>query len=161
MMPAFTYDTELACAHQTKVRRMVELHGSATQVDRFNIGDLPEDELRNVARHVLYRPFEHLRRWVKIPNHCPRSHADTLEFTTRPTLAISDDEWQDLEMIRHAVTDADSVFREWQTWGTVDSIDHVGICRLCKLHVVGRAAVIRVTWAGRELTREYALGGAR
>jgi hypothetical protein len=39
----------------------------------------------------------------------------------------------------------------------VSLVEHVGRCSICLAEVFGRAANIRIEWAGRPLSREYAL----
>lgn len=150
---------------QRAKREMIEQHGDKNQKERYYAGLLPEEELLAVARRVLFAPMSQFRRYSKIVERDIK-HDDTcgvgapVQFFTREVAdGISGQEWHDYRKLHDVVT------ASWQempsgTHAVVTIVEHVGHCLDCNhRETVRRAAGVRITWAGHELVREYALGG--
>lgn len=166
---------------QAERREMVEKHGEQHQIERYYAGLLPDDELIALARRVLYAPLDGFRRYqnvqasrrggvgpvylypedVKHTDGCPGTALSIRFFTRPPDNGITGDEWRDFRRIHDALEEA---WRAMPTGvhATVELIEHVGICGYCRhREAIRRSASVRIDWAGLELVREYALGGAQ
>lgn len=146
---------------QAEARKLLELRGTANQLERHDAGLLPDDELLLLARTVLFAPFAGFRRWVKLAPadlmHRRGCHGD-VTFTTRPAPDLDAGEWSMFKTIRDIVDEAnDNVLREHHTSGDVSIVEHVGDCQVCGAQVSAKSASIRIEWAGRPLSREYSL----
>jgi hypothetical protein len=141
--------------------RLLEQRGTASQRERWAVGLLPEDELLALARDVLFAPFAPFARWRKLMSsdivHRQTCNGGTVTFSTRQPADLSAEEWAILKKITTAATAGKALFREHGTTATVDLVEHVGSCFKCKAEVFGRSASVRLEWAGRPLSREYAL----
>jgi len=147
--------------NQADERKLLDLRGTANQLERYEAGLLPDDELFALARTVLFAPFAGFRRWVKLAPadlmHRRGCHGD-VTFTTRAAPDLNSEEWAMFKTIRDVVFEAnDNVLREHHTSGDVSIVEHVGTCAVCGAQVFARAASVRVEWAGRPLSREYGL----
>lgn len=168
-MNAMTETTPFTKAPRTKhiaaERQLLELRGTDEQRERYFAGFLPEDELLMLARDLLYAPFAGLRRWAKIHQGAVRHRVGCevkftsdagVSFATRAAQNMSADEWAMFKTIldiantvTHRRLDSASI--------SVEVIEHIGECRGCHATVSGKSASVRITWAGRELSREYSL----
>jgi hypothetical protein len=146
---------------QAEVRKLLELRGTASQLERYDAGLLPDDELFALARTVLFAPFAGFRRWVKLAPadlmHRRGCHGD-VAFETRSAPDLNAEEWAMFKTIRDVVFEAnDNVLREHHTSGDVSIVEHAGTCAVCGAQVFARSASVRIEWAGRPLSREYSL----
>lgn len=151
-------------------------HGTPNQRERWLANILPEDELLALARAELFKPLEDVKRWRKIEvshvrHRGEKCHADLLgdmtpaiKFETvdpakQPASGISHDEWRTFKKIRDGVEVMQ--MHEWlrRSGGQVEirCQMHRAECTACRQVTVRNSAVVRVTWAGRVLVREYAL----
>jgi hypothetical protein len=160
-MPAHQVDLDL---NQRKIaREFIAAYGSENQYERFMAGLLPESELMSLARHHLFAPFAEFRRWAKIEDRDMR-HERTcaggeVRFITQKPDTLTHDEWSIFKKIGAAVSVANNArpFAANNITATVELVEHVGRCSACEAEVYGRAASIRIIWAGRPLSREYTL----
>lgn len=155
------FTATLAFANLTSKRQMLELHGTANQLERYRAGLLPDDELLSLARQVLFQPFGIFKRWSKLGygdlKHDKGCRRGMVTFTTRPAPDLDHGEWAMYKKIRDTVFAVDSVLRTYSARGQCDIIEHIGSCSGCRAEVFGRSAAIRIEWAGHPLSREYAL----
>lgn len=150
-------------------REFVQAYGSVNQAERWEVGLLPENELLALARWEIFAAFAGFPRWDKIDAHelkhergCENyGGTGTVGFTTRKPDNLTHDEWAIFKKITTAVSQANNngVLARYGVQATVDLVEHVGRCSMCGAEVFGRSASIRVTWAGRPLSREYTLEG--
>jgi hypothetical protein len=146
--------------------RLVELkllrdHGTDNQRERHAASMLPEDELRALARAVLFSPFVGFRRWPKISHeevrHDKQCSGGTVAFVTQAFKSLTSEEWciyKELERCCHGNRD---LLLRYGASSSLELVEHVGRCSVCNAEIYGRAAALRMQWAGRTLTREYSL----
>ncbi len=152
----------MASAAVKQVACVVKAHGTPNQIERWSANLLPEDELLVIARTTFFEPFNEYRRWQKLllqdlqhEKHCTGGH---VAFSTRPPTDLTHDEWNLLKKIAITVAAANiGPLREYNVEAHVEPVEHVGVCGRCLAEVYGRAASIRIDWAGRPLSREYTL----
>ena len=153
--------------------QLLKLHGSENQRERWTAGLLPEDELLALARSVLFAPFASFPRWQKLLHqdvrHDKSCSGGAITFDTRKPADLTHDEWAlykkisgvaiehayQLHQIRKAAGG-----EPYQLTGVTcvpSIVEHVGRCSICPAECFGRAANIRIEWAGRPLSREYSL----
>ncbi len=163
---------------ETDTRRQAEvqllkLHGTPNQCERWASDLLPEDELLALARNVLFEPFGVFRRWQKLQlqdvKHEKACSGGHVTFTTRTPSDLTADQWDLYKKIGGVATALTyALHKERKARGglpyelpgvtcEISLVEHVGACSHCKADVTGRAASIRIEWAGRPLSREYAL----
>lgn len=144
-------------------REFVSAHGSANQNERWIAGLLPHDELLALVRAQLFSPFVAFRRWQKIePNdvrHERGCSGGEIHFFTQKPSHLTHDEWSMFKKITTAVDAANGsgALVRHHVQATIELVEHVGRCNTCSAELFGRAANIRVVWAGRPLSREYNL----
>ncbi len=159
---------------RTDELQLLKLHGTENQRERWVEGLLPEDELLALARNVLFEPFAEFRRWQKLQlqdvKHERNCTGGTIAFTTRKPDDLTADEWALYKKISGVAIDHVTRMHElrkaagglpYQLTGITkvggSLVEHVGTCSHCKAECFGRAASIRIEWAGRPLSREYSL----
>lgn len=145
--------------------------------ERWGHNLLPEEELREHVRKALFSPMGEFRRRrrmtaVSIPH--PRSPLGSVQcflgWTQDLEKIISWSTAEVPEMKRH---DYDALARleeaarliadhPWLSMSPADCVsthlrEHVGTCSVCKRTVSQRSVLVTVQWAGRNLSREYAL----
>jgi len=148
--------------------------GTDNQRERYSAGLLPEDELTALARTELFTGFAGLRRWAKrdhtalgekLKHRISHAGAACLNNPDHPDLETTDaeeleaDEWNTL---KHIQAMADIVTRHhWlvRSHGSVQikPSTHWATCKSCKAETSRSSAKVTIEWAGRLLTREYAL----
>jgi hypothetical protein len=138
--------------------------GTDNQRERWLAGLLPEAELLSLARYELFLPFASFRRWVKLDagdvRHERTCNGGVVAFTTHTPGHLTHDEWSVLKRLTTAVSLANNGYlAESKVTATLTLVEHVGRCNVCAAEVFGRAANIRIEWAGRPLSREYTLEG--
>jgi hypothetical protein len=141
---------------------MLVNHGTDNQQERWEAGLLPEPELLQLARYVLFLPFASFRRWVKLEAGDMRHGKDctggATTFATRFPGSLTHDEWSNFRKITEAVDAAnEGPIGVHGVVAVIVLVEHVGICSICPAQIYGRAASIRIEWAGRPLSREYSL----
>ena len=148
-----------------QVLHMVRDLASDNQRERFAAGLLPEDELLSLARYELFLPFASFRRWDKIDAREVKhergcSGSAEIRFVTQKPANLTHDEWAMLKAITTAVGAANNgILAAHGCTASVELVEHVGRCNGCAAEIFGRAASIRIEWAGRPLSREYTLEG--
>lgn len=143
-------------------REFIKAYGSQNQYERWMAGLLPDAEVTALVRHHLFAPFVPFRRWRKIEANDIRHERDCtggdVEFFTQKPGSLTHDEWSAFKKITLEVSQANSeTLAANGVQATVDLVEHVGRCSTCKAERSGRAANIRIVWAGRPLSREYDL----
>jgi len=158
--------------HADNLRTMQELHavetrGTASQLARWFGGCLPERELCDIARDELFKPFADLplrRKMTRFDIHgvaasCPLPDSVQWSVSSRPTLLP--EQWERLEQIRAAADTAAQ--HQWLRLSAPADVvqisvrSHSGVCGRCARVKVQQSALVTITWAGRTLSREYAL----
>lgn len=150
--------------------------GTVSQRQRWDNGCLPEDELLDLARKEIFKAFALCpRRTRKTPSAIRHpvdadgtwlcvAHAVNgtipIEWSTNPDPSLNDLQWKSLQRL-HAM--ADQVRRhEWMKKSPATAVrihlrEHRGKCMACQGATVDPGALVEIDWAGRLLTREYAL----
>src|SRR5262249_22684500 len=143
--------------------------GTKNQRERWADKLLPEDELKALARHELFKLFaldhKDIKRWIKIRS-CDLPHEDAcqasesqVDYSTPPPTGLDHDSYERLKAIR-AIADAASK-HEWlvrsEAVMQVETRLHRGQCQVCKAWFSAPTALVKVMWAGRPLSREYEL----
>lgn len=152
--------------------KVIDTAGSAGQKDRWLNNVLPEDELKAVARSVLFVDFEHQRRWQKmrpsdLVHHrvCPTldltgpDREKVTSFLTTDVEGLTDGEWQMAQALIGKASDLSRLPENMkaQVRYRTELRSHRASCSICKAALVKPSILISVTWAGRDLSREYAL----
>jgi hypothetical protein len=147
--------------------------GDDNQRERHASGVLPEDELLHLARAELFRPFADLRRWsssgrsgvnltasaVKHTKRCTAKDGTGVKFETCQAGELTHDEWRSLKTIQElaVAVDAHPWMRRAGAKVTIESQTHWATCARCEAEACRSSAKVSIQWAGRILTREYAL----
>jgi hypothetical protein len=150
--------------------------GTANQRERWLAEVLPEDEMCQLARAELFKGFENLKRWAGRDGAALRAlirHRDcslddyshlAVEYGIVPLhhgwpQGLSADEWNMLRKIQGLV-EALKV-HPWIVNGRgdvhIDCQMHSARCTRCGADKHAASAKVTISWAGRELVREYAL----
>ena len=148
-------------------REFIQAYGSENQHERWAAGLLPESELLSLARWELFAAFASFPRWVKLEGtdlrharSCPSGGYGSVSFATHKPSTLTHDEWAVFKKITAAVSAANNgPLVRYGVQATAELVEHVGRCNSCDGSLSGRAASIRITWAGRPLSREYTLEG--
>ena len=148
-------------------REFVQAYGTENQAERWMAGLLPEDELLSLVRWELFAAFAGFPRWVKLEGtdlrhsrSCPSGGYGSVSFSTCKPSTLTHNEWAIFKKITAAVSAANNgSLTRYGVQATVELVEHVGKCNSCDGELAGRAASIRIIWAGRPLSREYTLEG--
>jgi len=111
----------------------------------------------------IYRPLDGFRRWKRIPFDALRHAGDCVSVPSTSTTIIRSDalprmEWDVLQQIearlpelrRHPTGPSVAIeIREHRVW-----------CPGCEAAEEGQSATVIVTWPGKSMRREYALGSS-
>jgi hypothetical protein len=161
-------EAEVVRTHCTTRQRLLWLRDS-----------LPEVELLAIARDELFRPLaamvkrrrrsvaavEHPRGpggiWICITAKTPviRNVNDMIQWSTTPHPDLSKPQRDALDEIQEAASEISG--HPW-LWGIPSPVSveprlHEGACRMCQRKASDKSALVTVRWAGRTLSREYAL----
>ena len=152
-------------------RQFIQAYGSENQYERFMAGLLPDDELFALVRRHLFAPFDgEFKRWgrgsgrlsVFDVRHEPTCSGGEIRFFTQDVGSLTHDEWSIFKKITIAVSrENNGSLHAAGLVAQVTPIEHVGRCTVCGAEVHGRAAHIRIEWAGRPLSREYTLNSEK
>lgn len=163
-MPSSTTHTDKST---TWLEAQALVAGSDNQRARWNAGVLPDDELTELARTELFAPLVRFKRWEKIPaSHVPhQTHlglgcgGDQVKFQTGDPTAIEGAEWDRLQMITStaATINRHAWMKHAKTTVEVTPVLHTATCEICIAQKQAISVVVRIPWAGRLLTRQYAL----
>jgi hypothetical protein len=161
-MPAIVNQADAAREFGKVEAAFVKRHGTSNQYERLCVGLLPEAELLSLVRYELFLSFAPFRRWVKLEagdvRHERSCSGGEVRFVTQEPGSLTHDEWSLFKQITNAIDAANSgVLNEHRTKATVSLVEHVGRCSVCPAETFGRAASVRIEWAGRPLSREYTL----
>jgi hypothetical protein len=157
--------------------------GSSDQRARWCSYLLPEDEILNIAREELFRPFGLLTKrrqmvfadighpkdvrgiWtcLKVPIGGPqvtRTLADLVDWKTSPNPPLTGGEHRTLLRIQAATAEVGR--HPWMRGSSNEAVsvevrEHTGTCKKCQKSTFERSALVTVQWAGRNLSREYVL----
>ncbi len=156
----------------------VRTRGNDAQRERWGACCLPEDELLELARQVLFEPLALFMKrqrllFASIPH--PRaangiwtcvsgavaSRLDSLvDWSTATNPELSAGEWKTLQQVLDA---AWTIGRHpWMRLSPPEAVsvqprEHRGVCKRCDGAVVEHTALVSIQWAGRTLSREYVL----
>jgi hypothetical protein len=145
--------------------------GTADQKARWHAGVLPEDELLALARGELFKLFDvkdvpkggGILRWQMLKPDDVRHERDcravkAVEFTVTSQVRLRRNEWFALNRITAiAAMASDHAWLKGQPGFTVTTRCHLARCAACHAEIDGISALVSVSWAGRTLSREYAL----
>jgi hypothetical protein len=82
-------------------RDILTMYGTGTQLKRFEAGVLPESELADVVRGVVFDRIEHWPRYEKITKaDVGLSDDDHLDVTVEEAEELTDHEWKKLQELR-------------------------------------------------------------
>lgn len=143
--------------------------GTDNQRERYAAQLLPEDELTALARTELFKVFGDTHRWKAITktevkhsntgHGCGGADGRHVTFETCDVGELAHDEWENLKLITQMVNLA-----QRHTWlvrsggkVTIACQSHWASCATCESEVCRSSAKVSIEWAGRILTREYAL----
>lgn len=148
--------------------------GTDNQRERYVAGILPEVELKQLARAELYRALDDFPRWKNLTDsaaellirhtpHCASSElAPAISFASQGINDLTHDQWERFKAVQRVVRTTN----ETHPWCTAkDStcrlsakpVAHVATCTACKRQKTCVTCIVSASWAGRELSREYAL----
>lgn len=143
-------------------------NGTEDQRERYAAGFLPEEELTQLARNVLFEPLAglDLRRWASRNREMlakDLKHAadhSQIEYETCDVDSLSTDEWKRLKAIQ-----AGAEIIKTHPWcddrvgGKVEvtTAAHWATCKGCGVEAVRHSAKVTIHWAGRQLVREWSL----
>lgn len=150
--------------------------GDFGQRQRWNSGSLPEPELLLLARNELFMPFALCERRTRKGPAAIAHPTDTsgtwlcassavngtipITWSTRPDPLLTDAQWKALQRL---LTASEEVRRHrWMAMSPPTSVrieirEHRGECMMCHNVVSELGALVEIDWAGRPLSREYAL----
>lgn len=152
-------------------REVVKL-GTDNQRSRHAEGQLPEDELLCIARGELFKPFDRFRPWhnrnlrAQSVRHADKMCRGHIKFETCEPDGMSHDEWEVLADLRraadiaadhHWIIRSAKLVTDARELVVVEPLMHFAACVACKSEESRASAKIHIAWAGRVLTREYAL----
>lgn len=147
--------------------------GTDVHRQRWATGELSLADLLGLARGSLFAPFDGLKRWRPMTTsdiahpiagdggwRCVDPERPVpVKWTTSPTPVLNSTEWDALGRLETAVQQANA--HPWLSpFGpavTVATRLHRGTCQRCDRTAVGTSALVTIRFAGRDLTREYAL----
>lgn len=151
--------------------------GTENQRARYAEGLLPEDELLAIARAELFAPFNDIRPFRKMkPTECKHKSRlchGRIEFETRDAGELEHDDYEALKKIRELALVAER--HDWIATSlklvsadlgipdgdvrriAVTPMTHWGTCVSCGQETWRSSARVSILWAGRVLSREYAL----
>lgn len=149
-------------------------HGTTSQRQRWHSDCLPEQELLALAREHLLRPLAMFRKrqrmrasaiahpvdrsgvWTCLERSTGHVPIEWSTLETCPTFTSS--EWETVLRLRAVVAE---LRRHPWLFGEecVQAMprEHRGTCRVCLNEAAERAVLVQIQWAGRVLSREYAL----
>lgn len=153
-------DNLRAYLEQTAISR-----GDASQQERYAAGVLPDAELVGLARTELFDPFVIFPKRIKmkaewIQHHRPHDILlETVAFATAPLATFDPETWKTIKRFDKVVEIATA--HPWMTAAgatfTLEAREHTAQCTICKATRRQRSVLISTEWAGRPLSREYAL----
>jgi hypothetical protein len=143
--------------------------GTANQRERWDHQLLPEEELTALARNELFECFT-MKRWKNMSiaeahdaiRHAEECHGIApITFETEVTFdALTHTQWESWKVVQSAVNQT-SKTHPWCVQAnvtlTIVCKMHVATCNHCKKQVRFATALVVAQWAGRKLTREFAL----
>lgn len=153
-------------------REALAKRGTDNQRARYAAGFLPEDELLAIARAELFAPFNAFKPWHNrflkphAVKHRERTCRGTIAFETADADELTHDQWEVLAQIKAAAeiaADHHWIVRSCVHGGAdvhkvrVDPLAHWATCEVCGAEEVRASVKVTIQWAGRLLTREYAL----
>ena len=144
---------------------IIREHGDDLQRQRFAAGRLPEAELRDLVRSVLFRPLDDFERFKRLePHHARhtdgcRGAADTVvSFKTDDDYrgSLTEDQWEIWQAI---AAKAQTITGRLQSGDFVSTRvrAHLVECCSCGTGRTRLAAMVLVKFGTMTLSREYAL----
>ena len=141
---------------------LIAKHGSSSQQERWGEGVLPDEEIRQIARDVIFAaitvPIRQRIMFDEIP-HTPdcladvtMSDGDVTSVDTEKATEFSSAEWEALKALRLCLDSS-----EWHF--DIDVRRRAVQCDVCSESVARLEARVSTTWADRVLAREYDLSG--
>ena len=144
--------------------------GTDNQRERWAAHLLPEEELTALARKEIYFNFEGLKRWRNLSERqadLAIKHAETcllqapVTFTRLDTIDfLTAAEWKVYKKVQTLVDETMRIHTWCTDAGCTISFSlggHLAACTVCNKAIRFPTAMVTALWAGRTLTREYAL----
>lgn len=140
-------------------------HGTAREHQLWDQAALPDHDLTRIAREVLFAPFAPIRRRVRMGTNAV--HAVTspctgpIGWASKPCPLTQLASWE-LETLGKVIEIAAQASEHpWLAPSihnfSVEARQNVGICERCSRDASDTSALVSIQWAGRTLSREYAL----
>jgi len=159
-------DDDLQREDDAREAELVNVAGSANQRQRFDAHLLPEEELLALARVTLFTAFETFDRWsqraVRIEMMNAFRHAghrgcskEHLGYEIHELAEANATEWDRLKAITRAASETNQ--HPWVASCRVVCSSLWVTCSRCQAESMRSSAKVTITWAGRDLVREYAL----
>lgn len=139
-------------------------HGTPRQYQLWELGALPDQQITDIAREVLFAPFVRFPRRVRMGAssvHRDRSCDGAISWSSQACPLAGLASWE-LEPLRGLIEAAGSASEHpWLAVGghnfLVQPRQHTGSCERCPRQAIDVSAMVSVQWAGRTISREYAL----
>lgn len=167
-------EAELQETRKTAILEFLSEHendGPASAYQRHLEGVLPEKELRNLVRERLFKPLETFPRYVRLtPQDARHSRFvrdyemdedegdHKIQFSVEEATELSAAEYKILLAVRQAVQSLAQNRNDIEAF-SVEKRSHNVWCmnEKCPGIAERRAVLVKLSWMGKELSREYAL----
>jgi hypothetical protein len=165
---------DLYAMHSWLERETIKL-GTPDQIARFEKRLLPDVELVDLARTELFKPFAQFSKWQPLKygdvHHVTDTCRGWVDITSRHLYPVSpispgredylsQEQWDTCQRINR-VAETMATEHPWLAKPgvrpTIRLQEHVAVCPMCKVEVRKLSALVTIQWAGRNLSREYAL----
>jgi hypothetical protein len=154
--------------------RLLAARGTADQRDRWRARTLTENEMMVLAREVAFMTCEGLPRYVRFEHDrgdgsTPRNPLPHAPGCAKPTpdfyvAEVPAHQWASKDALRHLLNAIERALSTWVALELGDFTDarvtvrlHTGRCPGCNAKIERVGGLVEVAWAGRTLSREYAL----
>lgn len=143
--------------------------GTTRQRALWERAQLPEGELSEIARSVLFAPFKGCRRRVRMGSsavHRSSKPSDAecsgiIHWSSKPCQLAELAAWEVVPLHRVLKLAEEASNHPWLRATPhnfeVEVRQHVGTCEVCNRTAADTSALVSVRWASRTLSREYAL----
>lgn len=140
--------------------------GNESQRERYLACELPEEDLLGLARDEVFQPFSRFTKWQPLKwsavEHMPwckpskSAHPVELGVTTL-TEDINDNRYASMVEVAAMLAQYHPWFMKSGTSPNIEIRQHTAKCKVCGDEIVALSALVTIPWAGRLLSREYAL----
>lgn len=135
------------------------------QRERWEAGVLPEPELLALIRDELFAPLEACDLLRRKPMQARELHAwsectRAVDWSTTDNPELTGEQWRTWRRVQGAVNEIRShAWLEFSPRPCVNAqiLQHKGECTRCQRVRLQQSAIVRIEWAGRNLSREHLL----